>query len=159
MKDRTEKIIELIRSDRSTDAPEEAIKWVKNLYRTDFAHAVEPRPLLKRILAALQMDVSLGTALQGERATQGTAVRTLVFTVDELVIQIEVSGHSKRFELIGQILGSSEPNLTVQLKGAGVVKEILTDDGQFQFSITKKGDYSVSVLTDASIIETGTFSI
>lgn len=159
MKDRTEKIIELIRSDRSSDAPDEAVKWVKNLYRTDFAHAVEPGPLLKRILAALQMDVSPGTALQGERGTQGTAVRTLVFSVDELVIQIEVSGHSKRFDLIGQILGSSKPNLTVQLKGAGVVKEIQAEDGQFQFSITKKGDYSVSVHTGLTIIETGTFSI
>ena len=48
-------IIYLMQTDKSIDAPQDAIKWSKNIFR---ARAAEPKKsFVQKILAVLQMDL------------------------------------------------------------------------------------------------------
>src|SRR5688572_15253748 len=61
------KIVTLMQTDDSADAPADALLWSKNLFRS--RRAAEPqRSVVRRVLAVLQMDLSPGKTVFGERS-------------------------------------------------------------------------------------------
>ena len=77
-----EEIINLMMKDDSADAPEDAVKWSKNLFRT--RAAAEPKKsLVQKVLAILQMDLAPNKAAFGERSAGTAQERQMLFQAGE----------------------------------------------------------------------------
>jgi len=134
------KIIHLMRADESVDAPADAIRWSKNIFR---ARAIEPkRSVLERVLAVLQMDLSPNRAAFGERSsTSVSQVRQMLFQAGENALDIRIAKTEQGFDLHGQILGEGFANSTVKL---GAFETAANEIGKFKLEIPG-GIYNLTV--------------
>ena len=133
-------IIRLMQTDESFDAPPDAIRWSKNIFR---ARAFEPkRSVLKRVLAVLQMDLSPNRAAFGERSSAwASQVRQMLFQAGENALDIRISKIEQGFSLHGQILGEGFAHGTVKL---GAFESTADEIGEFKLEIPS-GIYNLSV--------------
>jgi hypothetical protein len=98
-----EAITRLMQADDSTDAPVDSVKWAKNL---SLSRSGESRlPVIKRILATLQIDLRPGTAVFGERSASVSRARQMLFDAGDYAIDLRISGPGDLLEIKGQILG------------------------------------------------------
>lgn len=139
-----EKIITLAQRDDSVDAPEESIKWAKNLFLT---RAAQPGAgMIKKVLAVLQIDLLPGRAVFGERSAAGAQGRQMFFEAGEFGVDLRVTKSSKGLNVRGQILGDASHECTVRLKGGDSDHETTTNDqGEFRLDKIKPGDYNLSI--------------
>ena len=106
-------IVELMRRDDSTDAPADAIRWASNLFRT---HAAELKPsLVKRLVGALQMEISPKKPAFGERSVSTSQVRQLLFRAGDHAIDVRIEPQTKGFAIRGQILGDGFAGASIRL--------------------------------------------
>jgi len=149
----TEKNIEIIKSlmerDDSVDAPEGSVRWAKNLFRT---RAKEPGTV-RKILAALQIDMKAGKPIAGERSAGMTEARQLLFQAGDHAVDVRITRSAKRFLIRGQILGEGVAGCSVTFFSDRVVHETRSDEfGGFQIENVEPGAYRLSVgLADAEI--------
>jgi hypothetical protein len=136
-----DKIVSLMQTDNSFDAPGESVSWAKNIFRTQVR---EPKQsIVKRILAVLQIDLSANKPVFGERS--GTlAIRQMLFQADETAIDLRVSNTPDGFLLKGQILGAGFANSTIKL---GDFETKASDLAEFSFEQIPSDEYSMSILT------------
>lgn len=132
-----ERIIRLMQTDESTDAPSEAVKWSKNIFRTR-----EKQPsALQKIKAVLKIDLAPGKAVFGERSGAAEA-RQMLFEAGEFGIDLRVAESEGRFEVKGQILGEGFENQEARLgKHATRSNEL----GEFVFNEVEPGTYTFAI--------------
>lgn len=132
-----ERIIRLMQTDDSADAPSEAVKWSKNIFRTR-----EKQPsALQKIKAVLKIDLAPGKAVFGERSGAAEA-RQMLFEAGEFGIDLRVSQSDGRFEVKGQVLGEGFENREASL---GEYSARSNELGEFAFSAVEPGTYTFSI--------------
>ncbi len=144
MKNKLEKIVDLMERDDSTDAPADSVKWAKNLFRQHVA-AGEPS-LIRRLIATLQASLSPETGLAGERSAGAAAERQMLFTVDDFGVHINITGSNKIVSLRGQMLSERFAIGSARLSGeAGTITQPINDPGEFSFERVPAGNYSLTL--------------
>lgn len=137
--DRTiNKIISLLKTDRSIDAPADAVKWAKNIFS---ARAAAPRKsFASRILAVLQIDLSSDKAAFGERSAFAGQTRHLLFKADELGIDLRIKQEENGFSLYGQVLGEDFADGTIRLSD---FETTANEVSEFEFVKIPGGKYDL----------------
>lgn len=128
-----EKIIQLMQTDDSVDAPEDAIKRARSIFRQ--AVREPKRSLLQRIVAILQADLSPNEAAFGERSASMLKARQLLYTAGETGIDLRVAQAGGKVDIHGQLLGDElQP---------GLVK-IFNDKASFETETDELGEFVLS---------------
>jgi len=140
------RIIHLMQTDDSVDAPADAIKWSKGIFRT---RAAERKPsVTERILAVLKADLAPGKAVFGERS--GTAqARQMLFEAGDAAIDLRIADAEGAFEVRGQVIGEGFEGCEVSL---GSTLAAANERGEFIFKGVEPGDYDLVLRTDSSEI-------
>ncbi len=135
-------ILRRMASDDSIDAPTDAIKYVKDLFRTRIS---EPVPtLLRQVLAVLQADLAPGTAVFGERSAGEAKARQMLFDSGDNAVDLRIKSSEKGFAIHGQILGDGFENGTATIEGGdSVIKVDIDTFSEFGFSGIVPGQYSL----------------
>lgn len=143
------KVVNLMRSDGSVEAPTGSIVWAKNLFRT---RALMPRQTVtQKILAVLQMDLSQMSPAFGERSAAATS--QILFHAGENSVDLRVLAGEKGLTVKGQILGGGFENCAVTL--AGGKKKIDAESNELaEFTLTgiKPGTYQMTLKSGAKEI-------
>lgn len=133
-------IIRLMQRDESTDAPHEAIKWSKNIFRT---RAIEPKKsFVHKLLAVLQMDLAPHKAAFGERSAGTSEERQMLFEAGENGIDLRIKETENGFTLKGQILGENFSNSIVKL---GDLETKTNELSEFSFTDVSNGKYDLTL--------------
>ena len=145
------KIIVLMNRDDSVDAPADTVIWAKNLYR---ARAVEPRTTaLRKIVAALNIDLSPQNAVFGERSASASKARQMFFRADENGVDLRISKTSKGLAITGQILGPDLGRFAIKLVGGSKTFETETNEAAyFEMSNVPSGVYKLLISGQSSEI-------
>lgn len=141
--DNIKRIITLMQTDKSVNAPMDAIKWSKNIFRSRVA---EPKKgFVERVLAVLQMDISPNKTVFGERSASATQTRQMLFEADENSIDLRISSDENGFAIKGQILGKGFENATVKI---GKFETKSNELSEFKFENITSGNYDLILKTD-----------
>ncbi len=133
-----ERIIQLMRADKSVNAPADAIRWSKNIFRSRVA---EPKAsVTQRVLAILQVNLSPNRAAFGERSAIGSQARQMLFQAGENVLDIRIEKTEKGFNLHGQILGEDFANRVVRL---GEFEAATNENSEFKLADIPGGKYDL----------------
>lgn len=132
-------LIDRMKADDSVDAPADAIRFVKNIYRTRTVPRVS---VLQRIKAILVNDLMPGTMIVGERSGMATGPRQVLFDAGEHAIDLRISGAEGGFQIKGQILGYGFEGGDVRI---GSDRAHLDGQGQFEFRNVPSGTYEIVV--------------
>lgn len=131
-----ERIIYLMQTDKSVDAPQDAIRWSKNIFRT---RAAKPT-LVEKVLAVLQVDLAPNRAAFGERSATANRARQMLFEAGDNSIDLRISETEDGLSIHGQILGGGFENSAVNL---GEFETKTNELSEFKFSEVAKGSYSL----------------
>jgi len=144
--DLIKKIVHLMETDDSADAPADAVRWSKNLFR---ARAAEPkRSLVERVLGVLQLDLAPNKAVFGERSSSASETRQLLFAAGEYRIDLRVAGAGRGFKVSGQVLGAGFDGAEVKFFGAERSFTAKSNElSEFLFEKIAKGIYTLSLTT------------
>jgi hypothetical protein len=142
---RLQAIIRRMQTDDSVDAPEDAVKWARNVFRSRLA---ESRPtLVQRIKAVLRVDLAPGKAAFGERTAAAGNVRQMMFEAGGLAIDLRVKSGKRSVDIRGQVLGSESRTGKAVLFNDLVREEAPLDElGEFRFNGLAHGTYTFSLL-------------
>ena len=137
------RIIYLIQTDKSVDAPTEAIKWAKNIFPT---RAIEPKKSFgQKVLAVLQMELSPGKAAFGERSASASQARQMLFQAGENSVDLRIKQEENSFSLHGQILGADFAAFTIKLSD---FQTQVNELGEFKFAEIPSGKYDLILQKD-----------
>lgn len=133
-----------MQADTSTDAPQDAIKWAKNLFT---ARAMAPKAsFLQRAIAVLKMDLRPGDAVFGERSS-ASAERQMLFETGDHAIDLRISRSGDSFAVKGQILGGGFSDAELLLVAdAQKASSRISSGGEFLFENITKGAYNLVVI-------------
>lgn len=137
-----DKIVHLMRTDDSADAPTDAVKWAKNIFRTRAAE--KKKSLVQKVLAVLQVDLSGGRAAFGERSA-ASQIRQMFFQAGENAIDLRIAKTDAGLNLQGQILGEGFAGCAVKL---GEFETTANELGEFGFSGIPSGKYDLTLRAD-----------
>lgn len=144
--ERLEKIISLMERDDSIDAPQDSVRWAKNLFAV---RAAEPSTL-RRWIAVLVSELSPGRPAFGERSAAAGKARQLLFQAGDAAVEVEITPKGKSFEIKGQFLGEFQEGAVAVLSSDGNRRECgLSGLGAFTFDRVAKGSYDLVVRTEA----------
>lgn len=144
-----ERIIHLMQTDESFDAPQDAIQWSKNIFRTRAAALAPQKSFGERILAVLQIDLSPNRAAFGERSASGAQARQMLFQAGSASIDLRIKSAAKRLGLHGQILGEDFAGCLVRIHNETGSYEARTNElSEFEFSGIARGTYNLSLQSD-----------
>ncbi len=133
-----DRIIYLMKTDESFDAPEDSIKWAKNLFR---ARAAEPKQsIVQKVLAVLQIDLSPDKAAFGERSASASQAGQMLFQAGESKIDLRIKQTENGFTLHGQILGEDFAGGIIKL---GYFQTPVNALGEFKFTEIPQGKYDL----------------
>lgn len=147
--DLTNKIVRLMQADDSADAPADALKWSKNLFR---GRAAEPKKsIVERILGVLRHELAPNRAVFGERsASSSTAnVRQLLFGAGDSTVDLRIAKAGKGFRINGQIFGEHFGGAKIRLFNAE--KNFTAESNElseFVFDKISKGKYTLSLISE-----------
>lgn len=144
------KIIHLMQTDDSADAPADSVKWAKNIFRTRAAEAEPKKSLVQKILAVLQMDLSGAQPAFGERSATLSQTRQMLFQAGENGIDLRITEDENGFEVQGQVLGEGFLNCTARL---GDFEAKANQLSEFKFTNVPGGKYDLVLQTDDREIE------
>jgi hypothetical protein len=142
------KIIHLMQTDESADAPADSVKWAKNIFR---ARAAEPKKsLVQKILAVLQMDLSGAQPAFGERSATLSQTRQMLFQAGDNAVDLRISEEEGGFTVQGQILGEGFADCIAKL---GDFEVKTTGLSEFRFTQIPGGRYDLVLQTADREIE------
>lgn len=124
------KIVYLMKTDDSIDAPGDSVKWAKNIFR---AHSVQPKKsIVQKVLATLQINLSPNTAVFGERSSASAAkARQMLFQAGDNAVDLRIGKSGKNFALRGQVLGGGFANCDVKLGNFAAIANELSEFSLF----------------------------
>ena len=138
------KIVHLMQTDNSADAPKDSVAWSKNLFLS--RAAVPQKSLVQKVLARLQMDLSPNKAAFGERSASVSDVRQMLFGAGDHQIDLRIAKVNKGFTVTGQILGEDFAGAEIALFGGGKNLSAKTNElGEFRFENISKDKYTLSL--------------
>lgn len=133
-----EKIINLMQTDDSADAPTDAVRWSKNLF---LSRRVAPqKSFLQKVLAVLQMDLSPNKAAFGERSASASQARQMFFQAGENALDIRIAESENGFSLHGQILGEGFADASVRI---GEFETKTNENSEFKLVGISSGIYDI----------------
>jgi hypothetical protein len=136
------KIIRLMQMDDSTDAPEDAVEWSKNLFRT---RAFEPKKsVVEKIRAVLKLDLSANRPVFGERSASAGQGRQMLFEAGENGVDLRISEGENGLTVRGQILGEDFAGAAVRF---GDLTAETNELGEFRFENLPAGTYDLTIRT------------
>lgn len=146
-----EEIVRLMQRDDSMDAPQDSIKWARNLFRN---RIVESRPsLVRRVIAVLQMDLSPDRTAFGERSASASGVRQMLFDAGENAIDLRIKSTESGLSVHGQILGDRFEGSRISLEKADKNFETSADElSEFRLESVPNGLYALRIQTDETEI-------
>jgi hypothetical protein len=133
-----ESIIYLMQTDKSVDAPQDAIQWSKNIFRTRVAKPT----LVQKVLAVLQINLAPNKAVFGERSASASQARQMLFEAGDNSIDLRISATDNGFNIHGQILGDGFENAEIKL---GELVTNTNELSEFKFKAVAKGSYSLTL--------------
>jgi hypothetical protein len=135
-------IVQRMRADNSIDAPADAVKYAKNLYRT---RSAEPKQtLVRRMLGVLRVDLAPGTVAFGERSATVGKARQMLYESGDIAVDLRIKPDGKDFEIHGQILGEGFENSDVQISNDLATGKTMTDKmSEFKLVGLPAGEYSL----------------
>ena len=133
------RIIYLMETDKSFDAPTDAIQWSKNIF---LSRVSEPKKsFVKQIFAVLKMDLSPNRAAFGERSASASQARQMLFQTGENSLDLRIKQDENGFSLHGQILGEGFANCVVRI---GEFETVVGETSEFKFADVPGGKYKLS---------------
>lgn len=130
-----------MQGDRSVDAPADALKYARELFRT---RAAEPS-LLQRIVAVLKMDLAPNRAAFGERSA-GSDVRQMLYESGDNAVDIRITASDSGFDIRGQILGDGFASGEAGIESPEFSTSAAIDDiGGFRLRSIPAGDYTLTL--------------
>ena len=133
------RIIHLMQTDDSYDAPQDAIQWSKNIFR---ARAIRQKTsVVERVLAVLQIDLSPNRAAFGERSRSTSQARQMLFQAGDASVDLRIKKDKKGTSVQGQILGEGFANCPVKL---GKFETVTNEISEFKFADVPSGKYALS---------------
>lgn len=146
--DNIKKIIHLMQTDDSVDAPADAIKWSKNIFRTPVVE--RKKSIFKSVLGVLQVNLKPNKPVFGERSASASKVRQMLFDAGENSVDIRITEDENGYDLHAQILGVGFENASVHF---GSHETVANELSEFKFAGIKKGTYEVRIRNlDSEII-------
>ena len=138
------KIASLMQTDDSSDAPADAVKWTKNLFRSRAAHP--KKSLVSKILAVLQVDLAPNKAVFGERSASASGVRQMLFVAGENHVDLRIARIGKGFKVSGQILGEDFAGAEIEFFNAEKIFTTKSNElSEFVFEKILKGQYTLTL--------------
>jgi hypothetical protein len=139
-----EHIIRRMQSDTAIDAPADAVRYAKNLFRL---RETEPkRSLVQRLLAVAQIDLAPNRAAFGERSASEGQARQILFEAGDNSVDLRIMASGKGFNIRGQILGNGFENGEVSIVNGGIpVKAKIDEMSGFKVINLAAGDYSLTI--------------
>lgn len=142
-----EHIISRMQADTSVDAPSDALKYVKDLFRT---RGLASAPtILERIAAVLKIDLEPNRAAFGERSAAGSAARQMLFDSGENAIDLRITSTENGFDIRGQILGGGFDGADVTISEQTAA---IDEMGGFKFGSLSPGEHTLVIRSAVSEI-------
>ncbi|GIK71545.1 MAG: hypothetical protein BroJett021_05330 [Chloroflexota bacterium] len=140
---RIERMVAVMRQDKSIDAPPALIARAVALFRTS---AAEPAPsLLRRLVATLSFESTALAPALGLRS-HGGAERQMIFTANEYDVDLRASEDREGWRLSGQLLGADATNGSATLTNdAMTLATSLSEDLAFVFPPVTAGRYTLTL--------------
>ena len=137
--------------DKAIDAPADAIKYAKNLYRT---RAVERSPsIIRRALAVMKMDLAPNRAAFGERSAARGQARQMLFESGNNAVDLRIKAARKGFDIRGQILGGGFENGEIEIANSDkTITANLDNVSEFNLSNVPAGEYCLAIRSRTSEI-------
>jgi hypothetical protein len=143
------KIVHLMETDDSIDAPRDSVKWAKNIFRARLAAQPE-KSVIQKVLAVLRMDLSPNKAAFGERSASAAKARQMLFQAGDVNgVDLRIGKSDQNFAVRGQILGAGFANCSVKLNEFETTANELSE---FSFSNVPSGKYDLTLQTGATEI-------
>ena len=137
-----EKIVSLMQTDDSADAPADSLKWAKNLFRT---RTPEPkRSLVQRIVAVIAMDLAANKPAFGERSASAAKERQMLFNAGRVAVDLRLVKTGKNVDVRGQILGEGFGSAVVRIASDAIEKETTVNE-RSEFAFKKLPGFVVSL--------------
>lgn len=148
---RIEHILKRMLADRTGDAPPDAVKWAKGLYRTRVVE--KPAGLVRRIVAVVTAEIAPGLLAFGERSGAAGGARQMLFEAGGNAVDLRITETKDKFDIRGQILGDGFENANIELAN-GDKKFTTQADAMSTFSYTgvAAGEYSLTITGQAAEI-------
>ena len=142
----------LMRTDAIENAPAELVKYAKDMFRQRIAS--RKPSALSRILAALTFDSLTAAPAYGLRS-EADSGRQLVYSTENVDIDVRVSAENDEWQIEGQVPGSLCDSGDVNLESAAFSATAkLTELCEFSFHSIPAGSYKLAVHLHDVIIET-----
>ncbi len=139
-----DKIVYLMETDDSADAPADSVKWAKNIFRSRVA---EPRrSIVQKIIAVLQLDLAPDKAAFGERSASASAVRQMLFSAGDNSIDLRIAAAKTRSAITAQVLGAGFENASVTFEGVNRSYTTTTNElSEFKLDAVANGTYRMTL--------------
>lgn len=141
------RILFLMQTDDSKDAPQASVKWSKNLFRSRVVKS--EKSLMQKVLAVLKVDLSGAQSAFGERSGAIGKARQMLFEAGEIAVDLRIGETKKGFNLQGQILGEGFAEVTIKL---GEFEGKTNELSEFQFTNIPSGIYTMILQSGEKII-------
>ena len=146
-----EHIVRRMTDDKALDAPADAIKYAKNLYRMRVAQP--DASIIRRVLAVIKMDLAPNRAAFGERSAAGGQARQILIESGNNAVDIRITVSGKKFEIRGQVLGGGFENGEVVIVGSEkTYRANLGLLSEFDLSNVLAGEYSLAIRNETAEI-------
>lgn len=149
--DRLGQVLQLMRTDSSTDAPRDVLAYAVNIFRP--VESSQPS-ILRRIVAALSFDSSSNLAPAfGVRAGQSSS-RQLLYSAEENDIDIRITPEGESWIVAGQVLGEDCVGGRIELEGEDELAAAdLNDQCEFLLPPVPAGIYAVRLRLGSAEVE------
>lgn len=148
---RIENVLEIMRTDKSKDAPPDALRYVLNLFQQGQPEA-EPS-LLRRLVATLTFDSLTVAPAFGIRSGQ-TQSRQMLYSAEENDIDLRITLQNNQWIVAGQVLRPECIGGEVEMQGAsGAAVAALNDLCEFTLPAVSPGSYLLRVKVADVVVE------
>lgn len=140
-----EHIINLMQRDDSVDAPKDAVKWSKNIFRS---RVVEPKiSLVEKVIAVLQIDLSKNQTAFGERFSGVKDSKQIFVEAGEYAVDLRIKKAEKGWKLRGQVFGNVPAKSIIRFEGKdSVFKTEIDEFGEFSCQTDSLENYKLVIL-------------
>ena len=136
---RLQKLVLMMRSDRTNDAPRDVLASAVNIF------SQEKRSPLRRIVAILTFDSRSAGPVFGMRSLPA-ASRQMLYSAEESDLELRITVENDECILAGQVIGEGWAGGQVEILGvAGKSETTLNDVCEFKLPPIPVGNYSLTV--------------
>ena len=139
---RVQQVLELMRTDTSTDAPRDVLAYAINIF-SDRKQSQSPS-LMRKIVAALSFDSNQNLSPAFGVRSAGAATRQLIYAAENSDIDLRISAADDRWTVAGQVLGEGCAGGRVDIEGQNVIETAAINDlCEFALPPVSPGSYTL----------------